>query len=69
MQNYPAAWDRRYFCYSVAGLAIKVAFAKLPFSSEAELETAAPDQQFVIVNGWVLTRDDVAARELMPNVV
>jgi hypothetical protein len=60
MRDYSAIIDRRFFCRSIAGLAVNVVLAKLPSGIE---------QEFLIVNGWVLTREDMAASEVTPNVV
>ncbi len=53
----------------MAGLAINVVLAKLPFGVEQRSRMAAADQEFLIVNGWVLTREDIAASEVTPDVV
>jgi hypothetical protein len=60
MRNY-SLFDRRYFCYSIAGLAVNVVLAKLPFGTGPRLKMAAADQEFLIINGWVLTREDMVA--------
>jgi hypothetical protein len=74
MRNYRTFINRRYFCCSIGGLAINVALAKLPFRGS---KIATTNVEFVVVNGWVLTREDlalsqmipVAASEIIPNVV
>jgi hypothetical protein len=48
--------SRRAFCGSTAAL---VASAALPSSSSAA-PLKGTDSEFVIVNGWVLTRADLA---------
>ena len=69
MRNYFATVDRRRVCWSIAGLTLNAVLAKLPFEGKQELKMAAEDQMFVIVNGWVLTREDIAASEITFNVV
>jgi hypothetical protein len=69
MRNYPAIIDRRCLCCSIAGLAVNVVLAKLPFGGKQSSKMAAANQEFLIVNGWVLTREDVAVIEMTPNVV
>jgi hypothetical protein len=72
MRRYFATVDRRRVCWSVAGLTLNVILAKLPFEGKQGLKTegkqglktATADQMFVIVNGWVLTREDIAASEI-----
>jgi hypothetical protein len=61
MRNYPAPINRRCVFCSIAGLAIDVVLAKLPFGIEQKSKMASADQEFVIINGWVLTREDIAA--------
>jgi hypothetical protein len=62
-------FDRRYFCCSIVGLAVNTGLAKLPFGVEQVSKMAAANREFVIVNGWVLTREDVAASEMTRNAV
>jgi hypothetical protein len=62
-------FDRRYFCCSIAGLAVNIGLGKLLFGVEQVSKVAAANQEFVIVNGWVLTREDVAASEMTRNAV
>ena len=69
MQNYSAIINRRYVLCSIAGLAINVVVAKLPFGTEQRPKIAAAGQEFLIVNGWVLTREDMAVSEVTVNVV
>jgi hypothetical protein len=68
MQSNFDNMGRRCFCSSIAGLAVNVVLAKLPFGVE-QSKMGAPNQEFLIINGWVLTREDVAASEMTPNVV
>jgi hypothetical protein len=65
MRNYSAIIDRRCICCSIVGLGLNVALAKLPFG----FEHGSTDQEFRIVNGWVLTREDTAASHGTPDVV
>ena len=69
MGKYFATVDRRRVCWSIAGLTLNAVLAKLPFEGKQELKIAAADQMFVIVNGWVLTREDIAASKITFNVV
>lgn len=56
--------SRRGFCASVGGAAIGLVAAKLPLGGEQVIEVpAAGDDDFIIVNGWVLTRKDLAPGE------
>ena len=50
--------DRRGFCSSIFGLGGSVLFGHLAFSVS---KSSFADEDFVIVNGWVLTREDVAS--------
>ena len=52
--------DRRNFLSSIAGLAVSLLAGDIPFFT---LKVPSGEQDFVIVNGWVLTREDVAGRE------
>jgi hypothetical protein len=45
----------------VAGLAVNFAVAKPPFAAPTKLKTTL-DGNFIIINGWVLTREDVEAQ-------
>jgi hypothetical protein len=69
MRNYFAIIDRRHFCCSTAGLAVNFFLAKLPLGIKQRPEMAPANQEFVIVKGWVLTREDLAVSEMTPNVV
>ena len=59
---------RRFFC-SISGLAVSVVVPKLPFEIKQWSEMPTTDQDFLIVNGWVLTREDFAANEVTDDVV
>jgi hypothetical protein len=69
MRDYSAIIDRRCFCCSIAGLAVNVVLAKLPSGIEQRSKMATADQEFLIVNGWVLTREDMATNEVALDVV
>jgi len=69
MPNYFDVLDRRYFCGSIAGVALNVVLAKLPFGTKQGSKMAAANPEFLIVNGWILTREDVAVSKITPNVV
>lgn len=62
-------FNRRYFCHAIAGLAVNIGLAKLALGVGQRPRMPAANREFVIVNGWVLTREDVAASEMTPNVV
>jgi len=49
--------------------ALDIILAKLPFETRKRLGMAAADPEFLIVNGWVLTREDMAASRAKRNVV
>jgi hypothetical protein len=68
MPKYFTEIDRRSVCCSIAGSALNAVLAKPSFGNKRWLEMPTTDQ-FVIVNGWVLTREDIAAGEIAPNVV
>ena len=59
--------DRRCFCFSIAGFA-GVA-AQLPFGIIRKSQMVPAAHEYLIVNGWVLTREDVTASETTPNAV
>ena len=70
MQNLQAAvMDRRRFCSSIAGFVASAIVAKPLFAVEQMLVMANAGEGFVIVNGWVLTREDVAASNMIANAV
>jgi len=54
-----AILDRRGFCSSIVGWAVSIVVAKVSFGAEPSLIVASADEEFVFVNGWVLTREDV----------
>ena len=62
----PAIMCRRRFFSSIAGLAASLLFGDIPFLASKVL---AEEQDFVIINGWVLTREDVAASKVTIDVV
>ena len=59
----PAMICRRRFFSSIAGLAASL---YIPFLAS---KVTAKDQDFVIINGWVLTREDVLGSEVTIDVV
>jgi len=70
MQKYFNIINRRcFFCCSIAGLAINAVRATLPFGIEQKSNMEASNQEFLIVNGWVLTRKDVTASEMTSDAV
>jgi len=60
----PPAWNRRRFCGSVLSV-ISTVFFVTPTSRHklelSELEAINLDKEYVIVSGWVLTRQDVGS--------
>jgi hypothetical protein len=48
--------------------AVSVIFAKLPFAAEQSLHLANTDQEFLVINGWVLTNEDFAETEMTNHV-
>ena len=62
-------FDRRYFCCTIAGLAVNIGLANLARGVEHRPRMPAGNREFVIINGWVLIGEDVAASEMTPNVV
>jgi hypothetical protein len=69
IKNCRAIVDRRYVCRSIAGLATNAVVANIPVGIEQKSSAMTAKQGFLIVNGWVLTREDVAARDVLPDVV
>jgi hypothetical protein len=61
--------NRRYFICSISGLAVSLFVPKLPFVTSQRSKTQAVDREFLNINGWVLTREDCAAREVTHDVV
>jgi hypothetical protein len=59
MKNYSSTIDRRNVSCSLGALAINVALTGLPIGIEQPSKSAAVDRQFLIINGWVLTREDM----------
>jgi hypothetical protein len=57
---------RRGFFSSTAGLMAGLLYGNIPFFSS---KLRATEQEFVIVNGWVLTRADVAKSEATVDVI
>jgi hypothetical protein len=51
----------------MAGLAVSI--PNLPFETEQHSKIPTVDQDFLIVNGWILTREDVATSEIVHDVV
>jgi hypothetical protein len=57
---YSTVVGRRYFLRSIAGLVLGAGAAELSFGAERSSRTASADAEYLIVNGWVLTREDIA---------
>jgi len=61
-------FDRRRFLWSIACIAM--AGRILPFPRKGSWsKMPGGDGDFLIVNGWVLTREDLPASEVVHNVV
>jgi hypothetical protein len=54
--------DRRRFFTSVARAASMLYLGSLTVFAEFAQVTESSDDEFTIINGWVLTRKDLAAR-------
>jgi hypothetical protein len=50
---------RRFFC-SISGFAASVVAPMLPFEIKQWSKMPTAEQGFLIVNGWVLTREDIS---------
>jgi hypothetical protein len=61
--------NRRRFFEGISGLAVSVVVPKLPFETEQRSEKPAADRGFLIVNGWVLTREDLVGSEVTRDAV
>ncbi len=61
--------DRRCFCGSIVGLAVGVIVTKLPSEAQRLSKRTGAGQEYLIVNGWVLSREDFAVAEIMRHVV
>lgn len=66
---YSTIVRRRSFVRSMAGLALGAVAAELPFGAERSSKTAGLDHGYLIVNGWVLTREDLETARVALNVV
>lgn len=54
-QNSVEAVDRRWFCRAIVGV-----FASLTgLKASVALASAGLESEFVVINGWVLTRQDI----------
>jgi hypothetical protein len=60
--------SRRYFCYLIIGFGVHAAMAKTPFAGNQSSKMRVEDPEFLIINGWVLSRQDITAGP-SPNVV
>jgi hypothetical protein len=65
----PSAIDRRGFCRSIAVLTCGGIMARLLSGTAWCLEGAIGRDEYFVVNGWVLTRADVATMELAQDAV
>ena len=62
-----AAEDRRLFLKRLGRLPLCAIAAKLTFGAERNM--ANSHQEYVIINGWVLTRQEFAAGEIASHAV
>lgn len=69
LRDFFGGTDRRHFCRSTVGLGIAGVLAKLPLTGKQKFKMTAEGQGFLIVNGWVLTCEDVAASGMTLDVV
>ena len=60
----PATLERRGFCGTVAGWIASLVFVKFP-----QAPGQVTKQEFLVVNGWVLTREDIAGSAITHHVV
>jgi hypothetical protein len=60
MRNCHSILNRRNFFWLIAGLAANFALTKLSFGG-APRPKISRDDGFLIINGWVLTREDIKA--------
>ena len=60
MQNYASILNRRRFCQVIAAIVVNFPLAKLSFGMTPRSNMTL-DDDFLIINGWVLTRKDVEA--------
>jgi len=61
-------FDRRRFLWSIACLAMAGPILQFPRKGSWP-KIPGGDGDFLIVNGWVLTREDFASSEVVHNVV
>jgi hypothetical protein len=67
--NRPTIISRRWLCCFIGVWPVNVALSKVLGGSQQESERAGGDQEFFLVNGWVLTRDDLANSDVTFDVV
>ena len=60
MRNCASILSRRRFCQVITVVAANFVLAKLSFGVEPRSNIALGDG-FLIINGWVLTREDIEA--------
>ena len=65
MRILSTAVDRRSVCGAIVGIGVTGVLEGIPFRTVLGLT----GQEFLIVNGWVLTREDVAATDVTRDVV
>jgi hypothetical protein len=58
--------DRRRFVSSIAGLTASLFCGDIAILAS---KTPLGEQEFVIIDGWVLTREDVGASEVTSDVI
>jgi hypothetical protein len=66
---FSAVLNRRGFGTLIAGWAVGIVFAKLPFAAEQSLHVAKTDSEFLVVNGWVLIREDFSVGKVANDVI
>ena len=53
----------------MTGLIVGAVVARLPLGAARLSELATENQEYLIVNGWVLTREDIATMDLPADVI
>ena len=63
--------SRRLFCTSATGAYLIVSLARLQFWADLSLVPAGADAdpEYIVVNGWILTRADFVATETTKDVI
>jgi hypothetical protein len=65
--RYFDIFGRRKFFGMITGLAVSIGLMKLPFEAKQRPAMAVQKPEFVVINGWVLTGEDIAASKMTRN--